>query len=121
MLRCVPLFGQRNNGYKEVVLRGEKKTYHGKCRSGLRFGGPPVAINLAALHPDPGARAPGLVTRIRLPSGTARKASGYRAASEMAVVATPLITIRPDRPYDQEIKSLLMLEIMASQHVSSRL
>jgi hypothetical protein len=72
---------------------------------------PIAAVNLASLHPDPSARAPGLATRIRLPSGMARKASRYRAASEMAVVATPLITILPDGPYDQEIKSLLPYQL----------
>jgi hypothetical protein len=44
----------------------------------------------------------------------ARKAPGYRAAREMAVVATPLITIFPAGPYDQEIKSLLLYQLRRS-------
>ena len=41
------------------------------------FGGSPVVINLA-LHPDPGARAPGPAPWIRIPGGAARQTQGVR-------------------------------------------
>jgi hypothetical protein len=64
------------------------------------------AINLAALHPDPGTRALCSIPLGRVPGHIAWKTAGYPVAREVAVVATPLIL--PDGPYDQEIKSLLL-------------
>ena len=55
-----------------------------------RFGGHPLA-SLASTHPDPGAGAPALTTRIRIPSRVERKAPEYRAAGEVAMVATALM------------------------------
>jgi hypothetical protein len=66
------------------------------------------AIDLAALHPDPGARAGvcalGSAPKGRVPDYIARKTPGYRAAGEVALVAAVLMD-----PPTQEIKSLLLL------------
>jgi len=55
------------------------------------FGGLPVAINLAALHPDPGARAPGPTPRNQFPGRVGRQTQRCRAAGEMAMVATAVM------------------------------
>jgi hypothetical protein len=83
------------------------------------------AINLAALHPGLGARAPDPASRNRVPDRMAWKASGYRVARPVAMVAevmmlpilpssterTGLEPASPDRTSDQEIKSLLVNEL----------
>ncbi len=45
---------------------------------------------LVALHPDPGARAPGPTTRSCIPGREARQTQGVRTARAVAVVAAAL-------------------------------
>jgi hypothetical protein len=88
--------------YKEVVLRAQKKD-------------PPRRMPKWAVLEDIPCQSGFNTSRSRLLPGFAfRAAWKYRAASEMAVVATPLSTILPHRPYDQEIKSLLLYQLRAS-------
>src|SRR5579862_7752228 len=47
-------------------------------------------FTLVALHPDPGARAPGPAPRSCVPGRLARKPPGYRAAGAVALVAAVL-------------------------------